>query len=154
MKKAKAHHDKKNSIDTGSSVKALIINSLFGTLVGLLSLVLCIILMSTVCLLPDNPHIFIIPLCFFSMYSSAFFGGFAAVKRNRGGALLCGALCGAALLIAVWLISACIGLGFGISSSGTGAMIYRLIILPVSCVGSLFGNSSSGKKARKPKRRF
>ena len=153
MQKTKSHYTAKSSPDNSSRAKSLILNSLFGTFVGILIFISFIIIISFVCLIPENPHLFITPLCFFSMYSSAFFGGFSAVKRNHGGALPCGALCGTALLITVWLASACLGLGFGIKSSGTGALIYRIIIIPVACVGSLLGNNSSGKKSRKSKRR-
>ena len=144
---------KKGSSSHGSG-KRLLISSVFGAVTGILIFILLVLISSAFCMIPESPHAFIAPLCIFSVYSSAFFSGFAAVKRNGSSALLCGALSGVILMLTVWLASATLGLFLGITTSGASAFIFKLLIVPVSCVGALIGVGQSKDKKKKGKRKF
>lgn len=144
----------KKGSSTNNGAKNLLFSSLFGAVAGILLFVLLVSAFSLVCMIPDNPHPFILPLCFLALYSSAFFAGFISSKRSSSKTLLCAALCGTILMLLIWMLSASLGLAFGIKNPSSITFIYRLLIIPTSCLGALIEVSSSAKKTKKRRRKF
>lgn len=146
MKKASKAH-------TVSKSKQLIMNTLFGAGVGMVSMLGCLALFSVICAAIPDPHPLVTPLCFFAIYASAFFAGLAAVKRNGGrDALIYGSLCGVVYMLIIWLAFAALGKAFGVESKQTSAFIWKLCMLPAAVVGGFSG--LKGNRPKKAKRKF
>lgn len=147
MKKATRSHGDK------SKGKQILFSSLFGMGVGILCMIALIIAFSAVCMMLPDPHPFILPLCFFLLYASAFAAGFAGVKRNKGSdALLCGSLCGVMLMAILWLAFTLLDIPLGTDSVGALSFIPKLIMIPFSLAGAflgLKGSEGGSKKARR-----
>ena len=98
----------------------------------------------------NNPHPLIFPLSIFAIYSSAFFAGLFAVKRNgSSNALVCGGLCGALFLLAIWCLTALIGAILKSPETTSYPFVLKLIVLPLSVLGSFAGISTGGKKKKR-----
>lgn len=152
MKNSSTHHHKKAPPASGSKTgNTLLKSSVFGAVVSLCALVIMILLSSALCLLFDDPHRFVVPLCFFSLYTSSFIGGLASVKRNGSGALLCGALTGALLMIVFWVIFAATDAVWQSNTSGILPFILKLSVIPVSVIGALIGTGSGKPRHKRPK---
>lgn len=156
MKKAKHSHSASTSHtqQKASMGKQLLVSSAFGTLTGICVFALLLAAFSALCVLFPNPHPFVTPLCFLSVYGAAFFGGFTAVKRNGSrDALLCGGLCGVMLMALFWLAFTMIGYIFAIPNDGSASLICKLIILPVTVIGSFLGASSHSTSPKHRRKR-
>ena len=146
MKKAARYH---GTSDKGKG-KQILISTIFGICVGIACMLGFLMIFSAICMMIPNPHPFIAPLCLFSVYASAFFSGFAGVKRNGGKeALICGALCGAAYMIILWLSFAIIQGLFGERSTNTASLIIKLCILPSAILGAFSGLKTRNNNRRK-----
>ena len=150
MKKTSAHHLKNPSRSSGSKT-SLIKSAVFGTAVSSLTLTLIILVSAALCLAFDDPHRFVGPLCLFALYSAAFAGGFSAVKRNGGGALLCGALSGVIFALLLWAVLAVLDAVWQTEASGTLQFLLKLSIIPVSVLGAVSGLSFGKNKHKRPK---
>ena len=148
MKKQDKLHNFKST--DGRSGKKLILSSFFGTLVGT-AVFLCLMLtFSAICLSLDNPHIFIYPLAFFSLYTSSFFAGFGAVKKNGScDALLCGSISGVALMLIYIIIFAIISYFIPNTSSSTISFLWRALIIPASILGGYIATATHTKRSRR-----
>lgn len=152
-KKKKARSPRRSE---ASSLKKIITSSVFGSVISGVIMLSMLIILSAVCLLLPSPHSLISPLSFFIMYSSAFLGGFTAVKKNnRADALLCSGLCGVIFMIAIWLVFSLVGMMLGVSDSSPYTFLWRLLIIPLSCVGGFIGMSgaSDAEKKRRARKR-
>lgn len=148
MKKSARYH----STSDKSKGKELLFSTVFGTCTGLICMLGFLMIFSAICMMLPNPHPLISALCFFSIYASSFFSGFAAVKRNGGkDALICGALCGVAYILILWLLFAIIQAVFGEKNDNTTSLIIKLCILPATLLGAFSG--LKGKQAKRPKRK-
>jgi putative membrane protein (TIGR04086 family) len=133
--------------------KKIMISSLFGMLAGISSLFAMLLIFSAICMMLRDPHPLILPLCFFSIYASAFLSGFFAVKRNGGKeALWCGILCGAMFITLLWIASFIIDMFVGASQPQATGIVCKLLCLPATVVGAFGGLAKNSKKGR-PKHR-
>ena len=148
MKKTNRSQQKKsNDAQRG---KQIVFSSLFGSLIGLIIFICLVLSFSAVCLFFDNPHIFILPLSFFSLYASAFFAGFAAVKKNGScDALFCGSISGAILAFAYIIIFAIIAFFIPESSSSPISFLWRALVIPASVFGGYIASATHTKKRRR-----
>ncbi len=135
-----------------SGAKGMLFSALFGNCISFASFIAFILILSGICLCVDNPHTIVLPLCLVSLYASAFVGGFAAIKKNRGAdALLCSGLSGAMLTAELWMVFAILKKAFGITQMLSMSTVFKLIIIPMTVIGGLVSLSGSNKK---PKRKF
>lgn len=96
-----------------------------------------IFLFSCVTVNMKNPHKFLLPLSFFAIYTSSFFGGFIATKKNNShNALLCGTLVGVISTILLCLLFLIIGMIFNTQSTPISWM-FRALNIIFSVFGSL-----------------
>lgn len=148
MKKAGTKHFSKNSEKIKG--KKLLLSSVFGALMGMGVLLLMLLIFSGICIFIDNPHKLILPLCFFAIYSSAFFTGlFSLVRNGSSDALLCGALGGTIFMISVWAIISLICYMLPPDNSSALSFIWKPVIIPVSIIGAFTGLSSKGTKTKR-----
>ena len=144
MKKTSASHKAKKP--------RLLYATLWGNIAGLISMIAMLALFSALCTLMPSPHALITPLCFFSIFTSAFLTGLFGVKRNGGrDALICGGICGVAYMLLLWLIFALIGVISGDSGQSTASFIWKLCVPPCSLAGGFFGLKNGNVKSRKRK---
>ena len=134
--------------------KSMAVNSLCGALLGIASFFAMLLLFCAMGMALPDPHPFILPLCFFSVYSASFLCGLFAVKKNGGkDALLCGLLSGASFIILLWAIVFLIN---SFSSSATlqaPNFIWKLLSIPITMLGAFAGLKNTGKKPRKKARK-
>ena len=64
-------------------------SALFGTGIALLAAMLLLLLCAGICYGTADPDAITTTLSLSALYLSAMIGGFASVRRNRGGALFC-----------------------------------------------------------------
>ena len=134
--------------------KRVITSSIFGALMGLACFFVMLLLFCAICMALQNPHPLVLPLCFFSVYSSAFLAGLSSVKRNEGkNALWCGLLCGALFCVILWIFISSVNMFSGNSLAQTSTFIWKLLILPSTLLGSFAGLSAKGKKSKKKRRK-
>lgn len=150
MKKTSTHHRRNPSQNSGSKA-SLIGSSVFGAAVSAITLTVIILVSAVLCLAFDDPHRFVGPLCLFALYTAAFMGGFSAVKRNGGGALLCGALSGVMFMLLVWAVFAVLDAVWKNGSSGILQFVLKLSLIPVSVIGAVSGLSFGKNKHKRPK---
>ena len=72
---------------------------------GLLSALILCLGGALICSLSSDPHGLILPLSLAALYLSALLGGGIALRRHKSAPLLCGALCGAMMLLTLLLLS-------------------------------------------------
>ncbi len=140
---------------TGSSSrgKNLLFSTLFGTVTGVLSFVILILLFGGICLMTQNPHGLLLPLGFCAVYMSAAIGGFASVKRNKNCDILpIGAMCGAVYMLLLWGGLAAVRAFFSIEASPSlSSFILKLAVILASISGSFVAGAV---RPSKPKRKF
>lgn len=143
---------KKKKRKTTASASGAIGCACFGSLASIIILFALLVIFSALALIPKNPHPLLAPLSFFSLYSSAFFGGFLSVKKSKGrDSLLCGLLNG--ILTAI-LFSLLFGVvGFLTDAKGTPlSWLFRALIIPASILGALLGKRTKAKRKKRKKR--
>ena len=132
----------------GSTLKS----ALFGTGIALLSAMLLLFLCAGICYSTADPDALTTPLSLSALYLSATIGGFASVRRNRGGALFCGALCGALLILAFLMINLCFHTTHARSFLPIIAVLLRAVILLFSVLGGFLGlhrHTAAGSRHRR-----
>ena len=144
----KRAHEKKRTSKSGALVA-----SAFGAGMAFALLLALLATFSIIGLAAENPHSLLSPISFFSIYASAFLGGFIAIKKNKGrDTLLCGALCGVltmlAYSVALWVA------GIILDAESTPiSWLYRAIIIVCAILGSIIGVNKTHKKSIRRKRR-
>lgn len=145
---------KKREKRSASARRGVLFCIILGTALGILIFLAMLTLFSCILLATDNPHNYPFPLSLFSIYASAFFGGFIAVKRNGGrDALLCGALTGIAFTLVLCLIFLIIGAILKVDGSAS-SWLFRSFSVIGAVIGGLVAIKFKGapKKRRKRKR--
>jgi len=147
MKKSNAKRFSTNS--EGIKAKKLVISAIFGSALGILVFLLMLILFAAMAMLISSPHKFLIPFGFFSVYSSAFFAGLFALKRNgSSNALICGGLCGVFFLLVLWGMLTLVSCALP-SDSASMPFVLKLLTVPASVIGAFAGMTRGGKKTKK-----
>lgn len=127
-------------------------SALFGTGIALLAAMLLLFLCAGICYGTADPDALTTPLSLSALYLSAMIGGFASVRRNRGGALFCGALCGALLILAFLMINLCFHATYSRSFSPMIALLLRAVVLLFSVLGGFLGlhrRTAAGSRHRR-----
>lgn len=127
--------------------------SLFGIICAVAYMLICLTVFSAILLALENPHTALAPFAFFSLYTSAFIGGFASAKKNKGrDALLCGLVSGGFITLLFSVIFWIIGLILGVNSALT-AWIFRALIAVFALIGAFVGSSKMGSTPKKKRHR-
>ena len=132
------------------SVKPVIINALKGCIIGPITGLVMILVMSAAACRTKDPASLVPYLSYAALLISAFAAGFSAVKINRHDGMLCGAITGTVYRIFIFVCSLFFSsdssaeLGFGISLG------LRSVVILASVLGALLGEE---KKQKKRKRR-
>ena len=140
----KGTHEKKHIAKGG-----ILISSSLGMCIASIILFALITVFSLIGLSFNNPHTYLLPFSLFSIYASAFIGGFCSAKKNKGADfLLCGLICGILIALLYSIIFFVIGIIFNTESAPI-AWLYRAMIVVASTVGSLLGMNKPQKKQRR-----
>ena len=135
------------------SKSGILLSCAFGLCGAILILLTLLAIFSLVGLASDDPHSLLLPISFFSIYTASFFGGFIAIKKNKGrDALFCGALCGILIALSYSLIFGLIGIILDIDGT-SASWLYRLLMIPASLIGSIVGIGNAHKKPKRKRRR-
>lgn len=102
----KVKRKRSRSPEESNSIPALFQSCAIGFACALLCAALLLVLCAALCSRSPDPQKMILPLGLGTLYLSAFLAGMIAVRRYGCSALLCGALCGALLLVFFWILSA------------------------------------------------
>lgn len=144
---------KKRAQKKRTTKRGILLSSAFGLCGAILILLTLLAIFSLVGLAADNPHSLLLPFSLFSIYAAAFFGGFIAIKKNKGrDALPCGVLCGVVVAISYSLIFGIIGIILDIESTSI-SWLYRPLMIPVSTLGSIVGIAETRKRPKRKRRR-
>ncbi len=143
---------KRKSSKNPKSLTFCIILGASSTIVILFAL---LVLFCCITLNAKNPHAYLSPLSFFAIYTSTFFGGFIATKKNGSrDSLLCGALTGLASTLLLCLIFLVAGAIFQTQSTPL-SWLFRAGALLFSIIGALLATKrkKAPPKKHKAKRR-
>ncbi len=122
---------------TKGSHKSLTFCTILGSCCAIGILFLLLALFSCISLAAKNPHKYLSPLSFFAIYTSTFFGGFIATKKNSGrDALLCGSLTGLTSALLLCLIFLALGALLGTQSTPL-SWLFRALSIVSSVLGAL-----------------
>ena len=135
--------------------KGLTFCIILGTCSAVVILFALLALFCCIALTAKNPHIYLAPLSFFAIYTSTFFGGFIATKKNGSKEpLLCGALTGLASTLVLCLIFLLVGAIFQTQSTPL-SWLFRAGALLFSLIGALLATKrkKASPKKHKAKRR-
>lgn len=133
--------------------RGILISTIFGLCVSMLILLILLMIFSLIGLATENPHALLSPLSFFSIYTSAFFGGFTAIKKNKGhDPCICGILCGIIIMITFSLIFGIVGIICNVDSTPI-SWVYRVLMLPSTLIGSIIGLTKKNKIPKHKKRK-
>ena len=146
----------KNKTHERKSIKQLSgipISILLGVSCNIIFFFLLITLFSCIVLNMENPHNYLSPLSFFAIYTSSFFGGFIATKKNKGhDALLCGALNGIISTLLLCLLFLAIGIIFQTQSTPI-SWLFRALSIAFSIFGAFLATKKIKKTTHKHKKR-
>lgn len=121
-------------------------SALFGALIGLLAAALLLFAATAIGYATADPCALTKPLALAALYLSSLVAGFAALRRNRSMALLCGTLCGLFLMLVFWILARILGRHIEPSFAGGTALLLRLLMLPIATVGGFLGLPKNTKK--------
>ena len=135
------------------SKSGILLSCAFGLCGAILILLALLAIFSLVGLAAEDPHSLLLPISFFSIYAASFFGGFIAIKKNKGhDCLLCGLICGLLTALSYSLIFGLLGIILDIDSTSI-SWLYRLLMIPASLIGSIVGIGNAHKKPKRKRRR-
>ena len=127
----------------------IVTSAFFGSAVGAAAALILLIVSAFVCYSSNGVHTLGTPLALAALYVSSAVAGFAAVKKNRSRALLCGSLSGAILMLIFLVIS----LLFKAEAEPVFAMplslLLRMLMIVFAAIGGYIAISTSNKKVKK-----
>ena len=97
-KKRKKTHGTSGS-DTQNSFSQIFISAFWGTAIGVICALILSVVGTFLCYSSNDPDAIITPVAFAALYLSSMIAGFAAVRKNRSAALLCGGLSGTLMML-------------------------------------------------------
>ena len=148
MKKRKAKEGVRSRESDNKS--RIIISSCIGAAMGILCFFVLSLICCAVCMNMSNPHAPLMPLCFVCVYAASFAAGFFAVIFNkRSDALLCGSLCGAMLMLLLWVSLAIFEKALGVTASLPLSLVWKILILPLSVIGAFAGLGQGYKRKKR-----
>ncbi len=112
---------------------------------------LCILLLSAAFYATADPNRYIAPLSMSLLFISSLLGGFLAVKRHNGSALLCGLLFAVMMLALTLSVSLFFDLSLSADRSLPMEFGLRGIAAALSILGAFIGATEKKKKPRKRK---
>ena len=130
---------KKKSVSEHREVGSMLQSALFGALCGMLSSLVLLFIVALICYRSPDPDALLSPLALGALFVSSFVSGFAALRRNRTSALLCGAAAG--ILLALFFLA----LSFFFVGKTEDALspvlswLIRAAMIPVAAVGGFAG---------------
>lgn len=105
-KSKKSAKKRKNSHTHGSSdsdnqnrFSHILISAFFGIAIGMVCALILTVVGTLLCYSAKDPDALITPTALAVLYLSSMVAGFAAVRKNRSSALICGALSGALMML-------------------------------------------------------
>ncbi len=122
--------------------------SVFGACVGGICAVAMLVVSSLICTFSKDPDKLIAPLGIITSIAAYFFAGFAAARKKRA-AIPVGALSGAWLTAAFFIISLFVDKGLSWGLSLTVGLLIRLSFVAVSVLGALLGTNVGAKTKRR-----
>ncbi len=145
VRKKSPHADGK-APSTDHSFVSVCQSSLFGALFGMIAAVILLFAVTAIGYATPDPCSLTTPLALAAHYLSSVVAGFAAIRRQRSTALLCGSLGGLFLMLVFLVLSLLLkgqadGGFYGISS-----LLLRLFMLPSAAIGAFLGLPRSTKK--------
>ena len=141
-RKKKPQHRQSESPPSTSLVQS----ALFGSLCGLISSVLLLLIVSFVCYRASDPDFLLWPLSLGALYLSCLVAGFAAIKRRRADALLCGGLSGLCLGVFFFVLSLFLRRAQSPSLSLTLSLLLRALMVVFSGIGGFLGLGKHKKR--------
>ena len=151
MKKSNTKRFRTNT--ESAKPRKLILSSISGAAIGIPIFLFILLLFAAVSTVLDSPHIFLLPFCFFSVYSSAFLAGLFSIKLNSSSnALICGSLCGVSFMLMLWGMLTLVGYALPSNDAAPLSFVLKLLIIPLSILGSFAGMAQ--KNGKKKKRKF
>ena len=136
------------------SKSGILTSAVFGACISSIIFITLLKIFSLIGLASNTPHALLTPFSFFSIYTATFFGGFVAVKKNKGrDALFCGLFCGCIIALLFSLVFGISGLIFNVTSEPI-SWLYRALIIISSIIGSLLGINKSTKRPKNKIRRY
>ena len=128
-------------------------SALFGAMVGIVSAFVFMTAGAFVCYLTSDPNAFVDVTALVSLYISSLICGFAAVKKNRSSALLCGSLSGIFMMLFFVICSLFFDSNSEAAFDFPISVLLRVAMIAVSVLGGYLGTKkgSSRKKNRKYK---
>ena len=143
---------KKRTHEKRKPKNGMLSSAMFGALTSLALLIALLALFSLIGLASNNPHSLLSPFSFFSIYASAFLGGFISAKKNKGPDIIyCGALCGCMVTVLLSLVLWIFALALNVTSEPI-SWLYRGLMILASTVGSLLAASKSQKMPKRKRR--
>ena len=148
----KNHHKKPSKTVRGTSEERsfgnLLQSALFGALFGILAAVLLLFAATAIGYATADPCSLTMPLALTALYLSAFVSGFAALRRNRAMALVCGSFSGLFLMLVFLVLSLLLRNHSDASFSTPVALLLRAVMIPCAAIGGYCGLSRKASKKR------
>ncbi len=114
-------------------------SALFGALFGILAAALLLFAVTAIGYATADPCSLTKVLGLSALYLSALVAGFAALRRQRSMALLCGSLSGLFLMLVFLLLSLLFSKQTEASFQGGISLLLRLLMLPAAAIGGFLG---------------
>ena len=128
-------------------------SALFGAMIGIVSAFVFMTAGAFVCYLTSDPNAFVDVTALVSLYISSLVCGFAAAKKNRSSALLCGSLSGIFMMLFFVVCSLFFDSNSEAAFDFPISVLLRVAMIAVSVLGGYLGTKkgNSKKKNRKYK---
>lgn len=130
------------------SFHSLLQSALFGALCGIVVATLLLLAASAICHATNDPASFTGTAGLIALYLSALVAGFAALRRHRSMALVCGALSGIFLMLVFLCLSLLLRNHASSPLSSSQAWLLRALMIPTSAIGGYLGLSRKTPKKR------
>ena len=136
--------------DTSSKSGSLhtVTSALFGTVIGFSAALILSASVAFLCFLSGDPNAYVLAAALSVLYLSSFISGFAAVKKNRSSALLCGSLSGIFLMLLFMLCS----FFFNSDANATFQFPFSVFLRAAMIAASVLGGYLGAKKGNNKKR--